>query len=78
MRDGLPRNLCRADGLGPCQAALYVLRHARRSSRSQRDHRSIYPLPQTSDLKVIRAEIIAPLGNTMRLVNYDETDVQYI
>ena len=78
MIDRLAGDLCRADGLGPRQAALDILRDERSGRRRQGDHGRIDTLAQAPYLQVIRTEVIAPLGYAMSFIHYDEAYVHHI
>ena len=57
--------------LTKAKAFHYIFRNLRSRSCRQRDDRGIYQFPQTSYLKIIRTEIISPLGDAVSLVNND-------
>ena len=55
-----------------------VLRHLRRGRGREGDHGRIHELAQRADLQVIRAEVIAPLRDAVRLVHDDVAQGQHV
>ena len=53
-----------------------VLRHLRRSRGREGDHRHVHQFAQRADFQIIRAEIIAPLRDAVRLVHDDVAEGQ--
>ena len=56
----------------------YIFRHLRGSRGRKGYDRGVYLFPQFSYGKVVRTEIISPLGNAMRLVNHYVADVHLL
>ncbi len=71
-----PETLGEDVGSGEFQTELDVLRHPRRGGRRQRQNRHRREeLPNFGNSEVRRAEIIAPLGNAVRLIHRQQGDL---
>ena len=55
-----------------------IVRHDRSGCRSQGYDRGIQGLPQFADPEIVRAEIIAPLGNAVSLIDNDITYIKHV
>ena len=60
------------------QAYRDVAGHFRRRGGGECDHGSIHALPQLAYVQVVGAEVVAPLGDTVRLVHHQETDLKHV
>ena len=56
----------------------YVLGNWRSSRSGKGNHGGLHTLAELTYLQIIRTEVIAPLGNAMRLVHHDVIDLEYI
>ena len=56
----------------------YVRRHLRGRGRRKGDHGDVQTLPEPAYLEVVGAEVIAPLGDAVRLVHHYHADAQHV